>query len=88
MKNISKYALLVADTVQITQNAPDILTKHSKSLTDISYMINEDNESEDDDNGRNSGNVPDGDAALARKLANEAESADNPGELYASMHLE
>ena len=69
MKGIEKYALLVADTLQITKTTPDILTKHSKQLTDISYQIN-DNANEDDDDD----NAPDGDVALARKLAKEAEN--------------
>lgn len=72
VKDIETYALAIADTVQITQIAPDVLTKHQKNTGDISYTINEADEADDDDNG------PDGaDAALARKLANERDEADN-----------
>lgn len=69
VKNIKKYALVVGDTVQIMGHSPDILTKHNKGLTDVSYMINEDgdsgNEKEDDQ--------LDADAALARKIAKESD---------------
>lgn len=43
-------------------STPDILTKHNKNLTDISYELNGDEESDD---------APDGDAALARKIQEE-----------------
>ncbi len=47
-------------------STPEILTKHSKQLTDISYQINENDDDDEED----------GDAALARKLAAEEESED------------
>mmetsp|Transcript_4030 Transcript_4030/g.5260 ORF Transcript_4030/g.5260 Transcript_4030/m.5260 type:complete len:1131 (-) Transcript_4030:110-3502(-) len=78
IKNVDKYALIIADTVTITDNAPDVLTKHNKSLTDVSYMINDDQESGDDDDDDADDGPEDTkkssskrDAALAKKLAQE-----------------
>ena len=68
MKHIDKYALVVADTVTITRSEPDLLTKHHKALTDISYMLNE-AEPDDDDNATS---APKGDADLARKIQQES----------------
>lgn len=62
VNKIEEYALVIADTVTITMSTPDILTKHNKNLTDISYELNGDEESDD---------APDGDAALARKIQEE-----------------
>ncbi len=69
MKKFETYALVIADTVQIMEKFPEVLTKHNKSLGDISYQINENGDDDDDDDDGN-----DGDAALARKLANESEN--------------
>eukprot|EP00551_Chaetoceros_affinis_P013241 CAMPEP_0203685358 /NCGR_PEP_ID=MMETSP0090-20130426/48505_1 /ASSEMBLY_ACC=CAM_ASM_001088 /TAXON_ID=426623 /ORGANISM="Chaetoceros affinis, Strain CCMP159" /LENGTH=1101 /DNA_ID=CAMNT_0050554549 /DNA_START=99 /DNA_END=3404 /DNA_ORIENTATION=- len=74
VKEIENYALAIADTVQITENVPDVLTKHQKNTGDISYTINDENEA-DDGNGDSS--APNGDAALARKLASEHDDSDN-----------
>lgn len=74
MKALDTYALTIADTVQIMDRTPDLLTKHAKGLTDISYMINEgDGDDDDDASDKNL----DGDAALARKLAKEREDDNN-----------
>ena len=71
MKDVDEYALIVADTVTVTRTDPDVLTKHQKALTDISYMINneaeDDGEEDDDDAPR----APKGDADLARKIQKE-----------------
>jgi len=68
IKELSTYALVVADMISVTANSSEILTKHAKALSNISYAIN-DNEvmSDAEENGdlNNSNN----DAALARKLA-------------------
>jgi nucleosome binding factor SPN SPT16 subunit len=74
IKAIDTYALMIADTVQITDTSVDILTKHNKALTEISYMINENEDSDED----GADTAPDGDAALARKIASERENI-NPG---------
>lgn len=51
--------------------APDVLTKMGKALTDIAYNINEDadDEEEEDDDAPD---APDGDAEMARQMAEEA----------------
>ena len=67
MKSLSKFALQIGDTVVITDSQADILTKHSKHLTDISYTINDENDSSEDDE------PVEGDEAYARDLAKEAE---------------
>lgn len=71
VKKIEEYALVIADTVTITMSTPDILTKHNKNLTDISYELNGDEESDSPD-------APDGDAALARKIQEEDDT--QPGQ--------
>jgi hypothetical protein len=40
---------LVADTVVITKTSADIMTKHNKSLSDVSYTIHDASKSDDDD---------------------------------------
>jgi len=70
IKDLDEYALLVADTVTITRNGPDVLTKHQKALTDVSYMINNEAE-EDGDDDDDAPDAPNGDADLARKLQRE-----------------
>lgn len=76
VKNISEYALVIADTVTITKTTPDILTKHSKSLTDVSYMINDDDGS-DDDEVEAAPAAPKGDSEYARKIAEEDNNRSN-----------
>lgn len=61
--------------VTVTGRGPEILTKHSKGLTDISYLINDDENASSDDEAPD---APDGDAALARKLSRTVE--DNSGQ--------
>jgi nucleosome binding factor SPN SPT16 subunit len=48
VRNLSKYSMLIADTVVIRANEqpPDVLTKHSVEWKDVSYFINEKNDSE------------------------------------------
>jgi len=48
IRSLSKYSMLVADTVIIQANgdAPDVLTKHSKQWRDVSYFINDRNDDE------------------------------------------
>eukprot|EP00550_Attheya_septentrionalis_P006611 CAMPEP_0198290936 /NCGR_PEP_ID=MMETSP1449-20131203/8621_1 /TAXON_ID=420275 /ORGANISM="Attheya septentrionalis, Strain CCMP2084" /LENGTH=1096 /DNA_ID=CAMNT_0043989503 /DNA_START=97 /DNA_END=3387 /DNA_ORIENTATION=+ len=85
VKNLENYALLISDMVGITQRAPEVLTKHAKSLSDISYMINDedDDEEEEEEEDASSGDekkkrkAPDGDAALARKLARSEDNVVN-----------
>jgi len=71
VKKLNTYALMVADTVRITENGADIMTKMGKAITNIAYNVNDedgDDSDEDEDN--------DSDAKLARKLANEPSSSD------------
>ena len=70
MKDLSQYGLIIADMVAITDNGPDVMTKHGKSLTDVSYTINEEEEDVEDVEAE------DEDTKLARKIAKEEE--DNP----------
>lgn len=72
MKKIDTYALTVADTVAISEDGPDVLTKHSKTHSDISYGL-EGGESEDDDDD-DAQNAPNGDAALARKMSRQKDA--------------
>jgi nucleosome binding factor SPN SPT16 subunit len=46
IRNLSKYSMLVADTVIIQANGepPDVLTKHSNQWRDVSYFINNRND--------------------------------------------
>ena len=67
---MNTYALVIADTIQITENAPDVLTKHNKNLTDISYQINDEGESGDEEDEDDDEDM-DEDEKLARKLAKE-----------------
>lgn len=49
IKSLKEYALVVADTVVITKTSARVLTKHHKSLSEVSFTIND--TIEDDDNG-------------------------------------
>lgn len=69
--------------VTITSATPDILTKHAKNLTNISYTIN-DNDDDGSDDGAAAPVSPDGDAALARKMTNEQERTTNTGQRKSS----
>jgi len=79
VKDIDKYALILADTVTITKDFPDILTKHNKTLTDVSYMINDDDGSGVSDND-DAPAAPKGDADYARKIANEGSDRGDSGQ--------
>lgn len=73
VKVVSNYALLLSDMVAISKDGADLLTKLNKSLTDISYTINDD-EGEDEEEESSDDEVPDapeGDEAYARKLSKE-----------------
>ena len=48
VKSLKSFGLLLADMVEVTEKGADVLTKHPKSLTDISYTINEDDASAED----------------------------------------
>lgn len=76
VKDLDEYALIIADTVVVTKTDADVMTKHLKSLTDISYMINndEDDEGDDDDDDDAIPEETKRDAALARKMQQEAEA--------------
>lgn len=52
--------------VQVTNDAPEVLTKYGKTLTDISYTINDDDDADESDDD-------DVDAQLAKKIAKEEE---------------
>jgi nucleosome binding factor SPN SPT16 subunit len=77
VKQLEKFALLVADTIAITSDSPDVMTKMGKDLTDIAYNINEEadedaNQDDDDDaDSVEAPNAPDGDEEFARKIARE-----------------
>jgi len=69
VKELDTFALSIADMVVIGVRKADVLTKHSKALEDISYTINEDDGSEDENL------VPDRDEELARELAAQSENS-------------
>jgi nucleosome binding factor SPN SPT16 subunit len=77
IKDLNEYALLVADTVVITKTSADVMTKHNKSLSDISYTIHDtaksddDDDDDDDDESVDAPEAPKGDAELARKISTE-----------------
>jgi len=73
IKELDEYALVIADTVAVTKTAPDVLTKHHKSLTDVSYMLNDEQEDDDQEDKENDDapEAPKGDATLARKIQEE-----------------
>jgi nucleosome binding factor SPN SPT16 subunit len=74
VKAISNYALLISDMVVINKDGPDVLTKLNKSLTDISYTINDEEEGEGEESSDDDVEAPDapeGDEAYARKVAKE-----------------
>jgi nucleosome binding factor SPN SPT16 subunit len=77
IKKLSTYALQISDTVAITTDVAEVMTKMTKSLSDVSYLVNDkagSDEEEDDDDDESSVDAPGapaGDAALARKLAKE-----------------
>ena len=57
---------------------PDVLTKMGKALTDVAYNINEadyGDDDDDDDDDDDAPDAPDGDAAMARKLAQEVDTS-------------
>lgn len=61
--------------VVITNDEPDVLTKLGKSLTDVAYNINEEDNAEDDDDDddevSDAPDAPDGDEELARRISKE-----------------
>ena len=48
VKKLDDFALLLCDTVLITEGEPEVLTKHPKAWDDVSYYINEKNDEDDD----------------------------------------
>ena len=80
---MDNYALQISDMVGITEKGAEVLTKHGKSLTDVSYTINdEDGVSSDEDDGAK---ITSSDAELARKMAKE--QANEPAGIRASSRL-
>mmetsp|Transcript_14731 Transcript_14731/g.31999 ORF Transcript_14731/g.31999 Transcript_14731/m.31999 type:complete len:1063 (-) Transcript_14731:109-3297(-) len=70
IKDLSKYGLMLADMVAITDDGADVMTKFGKAVTDVSYTINEDDDGEESD---------DNDKKLAKKLAREEEAQPTGG---------
>jgi len=66
VKDLSQYGLVIADIVCVTEKGADVLTKHGKSLADISYTINEEEEEDDD-------------TKMAKKLAQQEEETPTGG---------
>lgn len=74
IKKLSKYALQIADTVAITTDVADVMTKMTKSLSDVSYLVHEkavSDDDEDDDSSVDARDAPARDEALAQKIAKE-----------------
>lgn len=76
VKAVSNYALLLSDMVAISKDGSDLLTKLNKSLADISYTINDEEEGEDDEEESSDDDVevpdaPEGDEAYARRVSKE-----------------
>ena len=76
VKNIDEYALVIADTVTITKTSADVFTKHHKSLSDVTFIVNDDegnadDDDDDDEDDDDAPQAPKGDAALARKMQKE-----------------
>ena len=71
VKNLDTYALIVADMVSVTENGGEIMTKHAKRPSDISYTVNDESEA-------SSGSDEDGDeeddAALAKKISKQEDN--------------
>lgn len=77
VKSLKSFALLIADTIEVTEKGGELLTKHSKALTDISYTINEEDEegaSPNDDDEDSEASATKNDEALARKLSRSQEN--------------
>lgn len=71
IKKLKTFSVMMADMVEVNNTGPaELLTKHSKTLTDISYTINEDEGSEDN----NAPADPAGDEEYARKVAKDGQS--------------
>mmetsp|Transcript_10616 Transcript_10616/g.13105 ORF Transcript_10616/g.13105 Transcript_10616/m.13105 type:complete len:1111 (-) Transcript_10616:134-3466(-) len=74
-KNLETFALLVGDMVTITTSQSEVLTKHSKDLSDISYTINDEDGDASSSDGSGAARskkkkrAPDGDEAYARSVA-------------------
>jgi len=53
IRNLSKYSMLIADTVVIrsSEEPPEVLTKHSIEWRDVSYFINETHDPENSAQG-------------------------------------
>lgn len=59
IKKLNSFSLLVADTVVIqSEGVPDVLTKSTRTTTDITYNLadNQEDEDNDDDNDNDNGN--------------------------------
>ena len=70
VKNLDTYALIVADMVSVTENGGEIMTKHAKRPSDISYTVNDD----ESEASSGSDDDEDDDAALARKISKQADN--------------
>jgi nucleosome binding factor SPN SPT16 subunit len=72
---LKKYALLVSDMVSISKGGKgaEILTKMGKSITDIAYNVNDEDDGSDEDADASEAEDSDPDAAMAKKLSREQE---------------
>ena len=75
------YGLQIADMVSIGEEGTDFLTKLHKGVSDISYTINDEDggDDDDDDDDEDAPKAPEGDAAMARKLARQRDDDDATG---------
>ena len=75
IKKLSTFALVVSDMVSITGETPDVMTKMGKNLTDVSYIINNEEDGDEDDEDEESSvdapDAPEGDEEYARKVSEE-----------------
>ena len=72
VKKIDTYALQISDMISVTRNGAEIMTKLHKSLTDISYTINDDDDDDEDDDDDDDQVAAD--AAYARSVANSGKN--------------
>mmetsp|Transcript_37165 Transcript_37165/g.54687 ORF Transcript_37165/g.54687 Transcript_37165/m.54687 type:complete len:1107 (+) Transcript_37165:226-3546(+) len=80
VKALNTFAVFVGDMVAVTANKAELLTKHGKELTNISYTINEDS----DDDG-DASDEPNGDEAYARSLAKAPGNVSNGQRISARL---
>ena len=88
MKKLKNYGLLLADTVLVSESSAEALTKHSKGLEDVTYLVNSaaKDEDEEDDDEDDDDEVED-DEALARKLNRQEKANRNTSGQRSSARL-